>query len=195
MRLILGSKSPRRKKLLETVGIHPVVVPSNIDEDLVSLKMPPKDAVIFLARKKVYKVVKLYPDDVVLAADTVVVLDGKILGKPKDLETAKTMLRLLSGKTHKVYTGVALYEPKTGHTITDVDCTYVTMKKLDEDEIEWYIKTKEPLDKAGSYALQGLGALFVSKIEGDYTSVIGLPLPKVYEMLKKAKIDFKEFNN
>ncbi|QUL98012.1 MAG: septum formation inhibitor Maf [Candidatus Fermentithermobacillus carboniphilus] len=194
MKLILASESSRRKALLETLGISPLVVPSHVEEktDMRSKSEDPAEVVTSLARKKVSRVAKSYPEFLVLGADTLVVLDGVMLGKPRDPEDACAMLERLSGRTHLVYTGVALYDPRTREILTDFDCTRVTMKKLAVDEISWYVGTGEPLDKAGSYALQGLGALFVTRIEGDYTSVIGLPLPKTYRLLKRAKVSIEE---
>jgi len=172
---------------LETIGIKPLVVPSRLDEDKAAEEvLDPSEMVMTLAARKVHAVAQTYSGNFVLGADTVVVLGDEILGKPCNEEEASIMLRKLSGKTHRVYTGVALYQPEKRTIARGFDSTSVTMRELDSREIAWYVKTGEPMDKAGSYALQGIGAIFVTRIEGDWTSVVGLPLPKVYEMLKEA---------
>ncbi len=187
MRLILASASPRRRILLESVGIKPVVIPAGVEEEAMSAGEPDvlaKD----LAERKVRAVARAHPEELVLGADTLVVIDGEVLGKPGDMQDAVRMLERLSGKTHRVYTGVALYCPVTCGILRDCDCTSVTMRDLTVQEIMWYVNTGEPMDKAGGYALQGAGAFFVKEIRGDYSSVIGLPLPKVYALLQGAGI-------
>lgn len=196
MNLVLASLSPRRRTLLEQIGVKPVIVPSHVDESsLVKGITDPGEVVVTLARSKVSQVCANYRDQVVLGADTIVYLESRILGKPRDEKEAQFMLRQISGKTHSVYTGVALYNPKSGEILTDYDCTRVTMREMDQEEIEWYVSTGEPMDKAGSYALQGIGGVFVEKIEGDWTSVVGLPLPMVYRMLKTAGFGLREFSS
>ncbi len=192
MRLILASESARRKDLLRSVGIEPLVVPSGIDEAFVETAGDPGTMVVCLARQKVDAVSQRYPKDYILGADTVVSIDGHILGKPQDAAEAKSMLRRLSGRTHQVYTGVVLYDPKTSRALSDWDCTDVTFKRLCDREVEWYVGTKEPMDKAGAYGLQGLGAFFVSRVVGDYSSVIGLPLPKTYDLLKRSELKLND---
>ncbi len=194
LKLILASGSARRKDLLSTIGIQALVVPSQFDEKC--FKYAPMDAeelVTVFAKEKTADVVKRYPQDVVLGADTVVVLDSFVFGKPASFEDAERMLKKLSGKTHEVYTGIALYEPFERKTYTKVDRSLVTIRKMRPCEIEWYVSTGEPLGKAGGYAIQGKAALFVTEIKGDYTSIIGLPLPKFYEILKEARIDIVNF--
>lgn len=192
LRLILASGSPRRKDLLETVGINPVVIPSDFDETCIDNNgFTPDVFVSVLARKKAEAVACKYPSDLVLGADTIVVLDGEVLGKPRGRKDAVSMLERLSGRTHQVYTGLALYRPGTQEVISDFDCSSVTMREMDSGEIQWYVSTNEPMGKAGSYAIQGRAALFITGIMGDYTSVIGLPIPKLYEILKKAGVDIK----
>ncbi len=187
MKIVLASSSPRRKDLLESVGIVPLVVPARVEEHA-QLEQEPSALVKCLAKRKVRAVVPEHKQEFVLGADTVVVIEGELLGKPGDPGRACRMLRRLSGKTHHVYTGVALYCPGTGETLSDYDCTSVTVKELSSREIEQYVATGEPLDKAGGYALQGVGAFLVQGIRGDHTGVIGLPLPKVYELLKRAGV-------
>lgn len=188
----MASGSPRRKELLETVGIKPLVIPSGFDETCVDNNgLSPDMFVSALARKKAEAVACMHPSELVLGADTVVVLDGEILGKPGSRKDAVSMLKRLSGRTHQVYTGIALYQPGIQEVITDFDCSSVTMREMGSREIQWYVSTNEPMGKAGSYAIQGRAALFITGIIGDYTSVIGLPIPKLYEILKKAGVDIK----
>ncbi|MGI6643994.1 MAG: Maf family protein [Bacillota bacterium] len=193
MRLILASESERRRDLLLAAGLVPEVVPSSVDETFDGDWRDPADMVVALARRKVKAVSLNYPEDYVLGADTVVSISGEILGKPRDTQEAREMLSLLQGKTHQVYTGVALYDPRTKKTIADWDCTSVTFRPMNDYEIAWYVSTREPMDKAGAYALQGIGAFFVQKIDGDYSSVIGLPLPKVYELFRDADVNIGDF--
>lgn len=194
LRLVLASESPRRKTLLESVGISPVVVPSGVDEDEQSQDMSPGDLVKTLARRKIRKVAAGRPNDYVLGGDTIVYIDGKVLGKPQGKEEAVEMLRRIRGRTHEVYTGVALYEPLGRTVLDDYDATFVTMRNMDEEEIRWYVETGEPMDKAGSYALQGIGGFFVTKVDGDFSSVVGLPLPKVYDLLRRAGVSLGEIH-
>lgn len=188
MRLILASCSPRRKSLLESAGISPFVVPPDVEEDSPSGSLPPWELVRSLAKKKVLAVASRFPQDLVLGGDTIVFIDGMVLGKPKDEDDARATLRRIAGRTHWVYTGVALYEPGSGTVLDDHDETAVTIRALDDQEIDWYVRTGEPMDKAGSYALQGIGGLFVTRVEGDFTGVVGLPLPKVYDLLRRAGV-------
>lgn len=191
MRLILASASPRRRVLLESAGIKPVVIPAGVEEEAARTGEP--DAVAKdLAERKVRAVARAHPEDLVLGADTLVVIDGEVLGKPSDMQDAIGMLERLSGRTHRVYTGIALYCPESRRILRDCDCTLVTMRDLVAQEIMWYVKTGEPMDKAGGYALQGAGAFFVREIRGDYSGVIGLPLAKVYALLKGAGISLED---
>jgi len=192
LQLILASSSPRRKELLEAIGIEPLIIPSGFDERSINTEgVSPERLVRTFAVEKAKKVSREHRDSLVLGADTVVYLNGEILGKPRDRVEAARMLQKLSGRTHRVYTGVALYEPVTGDIISDVDCSYVTFKELDSDEINWYVETDEPIGKAGGYAIQGRATIFITRVIGDYTSVIGLPMPKFYEILKKIGIELR----
>jgi septum formation protein len=153
-----------------------------------------RDTVLRLAREKA--AAQASPGELVLAADTVVVIDGVVLGKPRDPEDARRMLAWLAGREHTVLTGVALREPsRTGgnRESSGIESSRVRMAALSEETIAWYVGTGEPLDKAGSYAVQGLGALFVEEIQGNYTNVVGLPLPLMYRLFAEMGYDLREF--
>lgn len=180
--IILASQSPRRQELLKLITSDFEIKVSNVDETLPD-KITPKEAVMYLSK------IKAEPfadgDDIVIGADTVVALDGKILGKPKNEENAKEMLRFLSGRTHSVFTGVTLASGKKTKTFA-VE-TKVKFFELTNEEIDAYIKTKEPFDKAGAYGIQGYGSLLVEKIDGDYFNVVGLPVSTLARELKAFK--------
>ena len=174
-RLILGSQSPRRKELLQLAGYTFEVRPSSAEE-IIEDGMSPEEAVIHLSRLKA-EAISISEEEVLVTSDTVVVLDGNILGKPEDVSEAKAYLSGLSGQTHQVYTGVcirSINKCQTFHVITDVE-----FFPLSENEVETYIQTGEVWDKAGAYGIQGKGALFVERIHGDYYSVVGLPISKL----------------
>ena len=177
--LILASGSPRRRALLEELGMSFVVHPADIDETPFPSERP-IDHVERLARGKA-AAVRCAADDVVLAADTIVTIDGDILGKPVDHEHARAMLRRLSGHVHQVLTGVAIRRGDT--TETFVEATSVHFDTITDAEIEWYVSTGEPNDKAGAYALQGRGGAFVTSIDGSYDNVIGLPRYRLRQAL------------
>jgi septum formation protein len=195
MGLILASASPRRQELLRAAGIAITVQPTSIPEVPLEGEAP-KVFAERLAREKAWAVFKQRPTDFVLGADTIVVVDGQILGKPSNPADAERMLRLLSGRTHKVTTGVCVMGPKTGtnspatktETLgeTRSETTLVTMSALSEEEIRAYIATGEPMDKAGAYAIQGIASRWIPRIEGDYSNVVGLPIAVVYRMLKEV---------
>lgn len=178
--LVLASASPRRQELLRNAGIAFTVQPANISETLLPGELP-KIYAERLAREKASAVFDRNPEKFVLGADTIVIVDGEILGKPKDAGDAARMLQLLSGRSHQVITGVCL----RGRGFADVrsEVTAVKMLKLHEDEIASYIATREPMDKAGAYAIQGLASRWISRIEGDYFNVVGLPVSLVYRIL------------
>ena len=186
-KLILASKSPRRSYLLKQAGIEFDVIPSSFDENSVPLDDPSR-YVSTLSRAKAEDVAARFPDRWIIGADTVVLIDGKILGKPNHKTSARAMLEQLSGQTHQVFTGFTICCRSRQRSITDVACTDVTFKKLTKDEIEWYIHTKEPFDKAGAYAIQGLGTFLVKRINGSYTNVVGLPVCEVIEYLIKERV-------
>ena len=183
-RLILASESPRRKEILEKLGLEFEIIPSNYEEDL-KAKKDPVELAKFLSLNKAKDVAnKINGNAIIIAADTFIVLEGDFLGKPKDDQDAKKMLKSLSGKTHEVITGIALIDTSSNQEITDTSITKVTFKSLSSKEIQAYINTGEPLGKAGAYAIQEKGAAFVSKINGDFFTVMGLPLYLLAEQLK-----------
>lgn len=184
-RLILASSSPRRRELLAGLGLEFEVRPVDVDETPLEGEAP-EAFVERLAREKARA--RAEPDEAVLAADTIVTIDDRLLGKPRDDAEAAAMLRLLAGRSHRVLTGVALAVDGKEPTFA-VARTEVRFAPLSEDEITWYVASGEPSDKAGAYAIQGLGALFVESIRGNYSNVVGLPLPTVYRLLLDAGID------
>ena len=182
----MASSSPRRSEILKAAKIDfEVIFPENIKEEEISYD--PVSHVLELSRKKAKSVFEKVKDGLILGADTIVVLDGEILGKPKDQEDAFRILKKLSGKEHKVYTGITLLDKKNGEILSDYQLTKVKFNQLKDKEIEDYIKTGEPLDKAGAYGIQGMGNFLVEKIEGDLDNVIGLPMKKLKELLMRIK--------
>lgn len=189
MEIILASASPRRSKLLRQIGVNHTVHVSNIEENYIKgtdLKTWVKD----IALAKALEVAKCYETGIVIGADTIVVKDGVLLGKPEDEEMAFKTLQLLSGQKHEVMTGVALVNAQNREQVLcNIETTKVLFRELSSREIKDYIKTKEQEDKAGSYGIQGLGALFVESIEGCYNNVVGLPLTALAQMLKKFDVE------
>jgi len=183
-RLILASKSPRRSELLKQVGLDFEVVPSRVKEDFVQ-KESPQEHVIRLAKAKAIDVATGHPDRWVIAADTIVYINGSILGKPKDQEEAVEMLRRLSGQEHWVLTGFFVYHLEKRKGDEEAVQTAVRVKSLTRSEMEWYVKTGEPFDKAGGYAIQGIGSFMIESISGSYTNVVGLPLCELLQMLNR----------
>jgi len=182
--LILASKSPRRYELLNQLGLDFEVIPSRVMEDFVQ-KESPQDHVIRLAEDKARDVAGGYPDRWVIAADTVVIINGFILGKPKNREDAMEMLRRLSGQEHWVLTGFSVCHLGKGKGDKEAVQTAVKMKTLTPAEMEWYVQTGEPFDKAGGYAIQGIGSFMIESIRGSYTNVVGLPLCELIQMLQR----------
>lgn len=196
-RIILASASPRRIELMRQVGIKAEIVPSQIVEKAASKE--PEEVVKELARQKAEDVAariieecgkngkhKDKPDIVVIGADTVVSAEGNILGKPASKAEAESMIKMLQGKTHQVYTGVAIYFGDSGQWKVFVESTDVFVCPIDEDCIRQYVETGEPMDKAGAYGIQGLFAAFICRIEGDYNNVVGLPIGRVCRELMAA---------
>ena len=183
MALILASSSPRRAELLRNAGIEFTVEPSNIPEE----PQPGEDPVSMvkrLALDKAREVFRRNPEKFVLSADTVVVVDHEMLGKPRNPTDAARMLRLFSGRTHEVITGVCLAGPEMGEDVR-AERTRVTLDQVDEDEIQAYVATDDPMDKAGGYGIQGIASRWISKIEGNYFTVVGLPIALVWKMLRE----------
>ncbi len=185
MRVILASASPRRRDLLEQMGVRPVVAPADIDESVLA----GEEAVAYVRRLSVAKAMAIAADpaDLVIAADTTVDLDGRILGKPADAAEARAMLRSLSARTHRVHSGVTL---RLGErTATDVTTTLVTFAPITDHALEWYLGTGEPFDKAGGYAVQGQAAVFVAAVKGSVSNVVGLPLTTVVALARSLGVD------
>jgi septum formation protein len=193
--LVLASASPRRQELLRNARIPFTVQPADINETPI-LGETPQACAERLAREKAEAVSKNHPHDFVLGADTIVVVDSAILGKPRDPQDAARMLRLLSGRTHTVITGVCLVRsvPTQAKLTTanrqpatvSSESTLVNMSEISDDEIRDYVTTGEPMDKAGAYAIQGIASRWITRIEGDYSNVVGLPVALVYAMLRKC---------
>jgi septum formation protein len=182
--LVLASASPRRQELLGSAGISFAVQPADVDETPLAGESP-RDCAERLAREKALAVWRVRSLDIVLGADTIVVVDESILGKPRDADDAARMLRMLSGRPHCVITGVCLVGPGPVEARTASESTLVTMSELSDDEIRAYVATGEPMDKAGAYAIQGMASRWIPRIEGDYSNVVGLPVALVYRMLRE----------
>lgn len=187
MNVILASGSPRRKELMEMLGVENLKILPAKGEENADPAAGPAAYVMALARAKAEEVAaKAEKDDAVIGADTIVWLDGQVLGKPHSREEAVEMLHRLSGRTHTVYTGVCVI--RGGKTLCDAERTQVHFRPLDDEEIRRYVASGEPMDKAGAYAAQGKGAIFVQGIEGDFFNVMGLPLHLLDGMLKKQGV-------
>lgn len=187
-RVVLASGSPRRHELLNLIGIAHEVRPANIDETMRPRETPRRHAER-LAREKASAVAKRDPDLITIGADTIVVVNRKVLGKPRDTDDAARMLRLLSGREHMVTTAVAVSRGKKLRSA--VEEVRVRFRRLREDEIEAYIATGEPMDKAGAYGIQGFGATIVERIEGDYFSVMGLPVVRLVGLLRDVGVRYR----
>ncbi len=184
--IILASKSPRRKRLLQQLNLNFQVISVEIAEERKG-KESPASMVKRLAREKLVTAKKSVKKGIIITADTIVVLNNEVIGKPFNRIDAKKILKKLSNKTHIVYTGFAVYNSENEKTIIDFEKTDVTFRKLSSREIEDYIKTGSPMDKAGAYGIQDdFGAVFVKKINGDYYNVVGLPIAKLYTNLLKV---------
>jgi len=182
--IILASASPRRKELLRKIGLKFKVEPSNYEEK-VSQDLEPHELAKSLSLEKARLVAPKYKNALIIAADTFIVFEGKILGKPHTETEAKQMLETLNGKPHSVITGFTIVDTGSNKAVSEAVETKVYLRKLSSHEIDAYVQSKEPLDKAGAYAIQGLGSVIVEKIEGDYFNVIGLPLSALTERLKE----------
>jgi len=182
-RIILASASPRRAQLLKLIGLEFEVVQSNCDESGESYTFP-EVQVLELSERKASMVAEQVEDGLIVGVDTVVALGDKIFGKPKDKSAAQEMLRQLSGQTHTVYTGFTLIDQPSGWLHSDYERTEVVFRKIDDAEISRYVETESPLDKAGAYGIQDKSAVFVSKVNGCFYNVVGLPVTKFYVALR-----------
>ncbi|WP_018131531.1 Maf family protein [Effusibacillus pohliae] len=181
-KIVLASGSPRRRELLSGLGLSFEVRVPDVDESIAG-QMTPAEMVRTLAYRKASAVANDVRDGIVIGADTIVVLDGQVLGKPADKQDARRMLGKLQGRGHTVYSGVAVIDAATGKHLVDHRSTLVHMRCLTDAEIAAYVRTGEPMDKAGSYAIQGIGSTLVNRIEGDYFTVVGLPMELLASML------------
>ena len=184
-RFILASASPRRSELLTLLGLDFDVIPGNVDEDFRPSETP-REHVLRLSEEKALFVARSHPDAWVLGADTIVVIAGEVLGKPGSPAEAKGMLGKLSGREHKVFTGFSIVRQDRGSRICEVVGSSVLFREIADDEMDWYTAMEEPYDKAGGYAVQGMGGGFIREIRGSCTNVMGLPLCEVVEALKRV---------
>ncbi len=185
MKFILASKSPRRKELLNKIGLKFKILDSKIDESIISINNTPHNYSMQLANLKAESISKDYPEYTVIGADTIVVINKTILNKPKNLNQAKEMLNLLSGKEHKVITGVSLKNESLKISESFYDTSFIKFYKLSVEEINRYLDIYKPFDKAGSYGIQDYASLFVRRIRGSYDNIVGFPTSKFYQILKK----------
>ena len=193
-KLVLASRSPRRRQLLKALGVHFIAAESGFHE-IDHADGKPGQHVQDNALGKARAIASQYNNALVIGADTVVVYRQRVLGKPKNMAEAIEYLQLLQGKTHAVYTGLGIIDTKENITVVDFEKTLVTMRSLNEKEIRAYLSRIKPLDKAGAYAIQGAGAIIVNKIAGCYYNVVGFPLAKLEEMLLCLKITLFDYMN
>lgn len=189
MKLILASASPRRKEILSTIGLTFEVKVSDVDESIQPSEQP-YDYVKRLAYEKAMNIANVSEAALIIGGDTIVVIDDRILLKPTGIEDARAMLKTLSGRAHQVMTGIAVINNQTGDYYNNVAITDVTMKIYSDDWIEQYISTGEPMDKAGAYGIQGIGAILVDKVEGDYNTVVGLPVSEIIKAFESLNMDY-----
>jgi len=193
-KIILATTSLRRHGLAQTMGLDFEIAPSNYEEDMTgNKKLNPKEMVIEFSHGKASDVAKKFKEGIVIGVDTIVVFNGKKLGKPKSDEEAFNMLKSFSGKKQQVYSGVCLIDCKTGKIIRDYEVTDVYFKKLSDSEIKSYIKTGEHKDKAGGYGIQDLSSIFIKKINGCYFNVMGFPIYNIYKNLTKLGVNIFEY--
>ena len=183
-KIILASASPRRKEILEKTGLQFIVDAGDYEEDL-SLRMPARRLARYLSCEKAKAVAEKYKNAIIIAADTIISLDDKVFGKPHTNSEAIKMLNILNGRDHDVITGFTIMDTGEGQSVSRSVVTKVYFRKMTIREIEAYVRTGEPLDKAGAYAIQGIGAAIVKKIEGDYNNVVGLPINALMKALRK----------
>jgi len=189
-KFILASASPRRIELLSLLGLHFEIMPSHVNESFMEGELP-REHVLRLSEGKTEKAAAAHPDAWVMGADTIVIINGEVLGKPRTPDEAKEMLDKLSGRVHTVLTGFTVTRRSADILIRDAIESSVRFREIPDDEMAWYIGSEEPYDKAGGYAVQGMGAFFIKEIHGSYTNVMGLPLCEVVDVLKGVgAIDF-----
>jgi len=188
MHILLASTSPRRRELLSLLGVPFSIVPPTGDE-LLSSHLSPSQQTRQLALDKAKSVANQHPQDLVIGSDTVIEIDGKLLGKPENIQKAKTMLRSLRGRCHQVHTGVAVMQQASNLSIDFVETAHVWIKPFDENTLKSYLATEESLGKAGAYSIQGKGAQLIEKIEGDYPTIVGLPLWKTAKVLEQQGVE------
>lgn len=191
-RLILASTSPRRKELATAMGLDFEIIPSDYEEDM-SLDISPEELVKTFSYGKAKSVADKLHEGIVIGVDTIACIKNKKLGKPKNKEEAFRMLKNLSNNYHEVYSGVCLIDAKTKKIIQDFEVTKVKFKKLEDNEIKSYIETGDPMDKAGSYGVQGLASIFVERIDGCFFNVMGLPIQNLYNNLKKIGVNIFDY--
>ena len=187
MQILLASTSPRRRELLELLGVPFRIVPPTCEETL-SPALSPSEQTRQFSRDKALSVANQHPEDLVIGGDTVIEIEGRLLGKPENMQEAETMLRELRGTCHQVHTGVAIIQQATNVAIDFVETAQVWIKPFDESTLQSYLATKESLGKAGSYSIQGNGAQLIEKIEGDYSTIVGLPLWRTTKVLEQQGV-------
>jgi len=188
MKWILASKSPRRIEILYRIGINPIIFPVKIEERKFKGEEP-HEYVLRLSKQKAEEAANCFSSGIVIGADTIVVLDNKFLRKPRDEREAKRILKLLSGKKHFVYTGITLLKIEDKKIVSGYEKSKVYFIELSPEMIDWYVRTKEPMDKAGAYGIQGKAGIFIKKIEGCYFNIVGFPLNLFYRLTKKLGIN------
>lgn len=189
-KLVLASASPRRARILRQIGIDFEQIPSNIDDERTDMT-DPSEHVVALSKRKAEDVIPRIAERWVLGADTIVVFNGDIMGKPCDMNAAVHMLSKLNGQVHSVYTGLTLIDTHVKRGLSEYEKTKVWMRRMSGEEIKDYVATTEPLGKAGGYAIQGLGAMLVEKIDGCYYNVVGLPLVRLLKMMRVMNFHFR----
>lgn len=191
--MILASKSPRRKEILQQMGFNLEIKVKEIEE--ISDKESLTDQIMDISRKKVQEVANENINSFVVGADTLVEVDGEVLGKPRDKDEADRMLKSLSGRSHRVITGFTLMNIEKNISVSDCVVSEVYFRELTQEEIDWYISTEEPMDKAGAYGIQGLGSMFVEKIDGDFFSIMGFPINRFMNVLKNIGFTIADIKN
>ena len=193
-KLILACASPRRKELLENLGYVFQIIPADIDETINGTKSPEEIVKELALQKATYVADSVNYPAIIIGSDTIVVVDNTILGKPENNEDACNMLKMLSGRSHQVISGIAIIDNSNNKKIVDSISSDVYFRAISKEEITSYVKTGEPLDKAGAYAIQGLSSTFIEKINGCYNNIVGLPIFKVTQALKEFDLDILEIN-